>query len=182
MVTVPTKAIKGRLNLATCFNRAALICYIGLWSPTPLVYNVLTSGRGRLIARNVAQWRTAERFVKNFSIINMGSADFEVTVVCLRWRSALSAAREWLVDSTLLNVTTAQNGVIARAKMVSQTFLLTTVKGAKRPLRGGETSRGRNVQGAKRPGCETYRWRNVQGANWKRGETSSYRLANTIVY
>ena len=29
------------------------------------------------------------------------------------------------------------------------------IKGANRPLRGGETSRWRNVQGAKRPGGET---------------------------
>ena len=45
-------------------------------------------------------------------------------------------------------------------------FLLLPAKGAKRPLRGGETSRGRIIQGAKRfgakrPGGELTKGRNV---------------------
>ena len=57
--------------------------------------------------------------------------------------------------------------------------------GAKRPQSGakrpggetyrGETSWGRNVQGAKRPGGEMSWWRNVQGAKRPGGETSKGR-------
>jgi len=39
---------------------------------------------------------------------------------------------------------------------------------------GGESSRGRNVQVAKRLGGEWSRGRNVQGMNWQSGEKSRY--------
>jgi len=49
------------------------------------------------------------------------------------------------------------------------------VKGANRPLCGGETSWWRNVLGANRPGGESSRGRTVQMAKRPRGETSRGR-------
>ena len=49
------------------------------------------------------------------------------------------------------------------------------VKGANRPLRGGETSWWRNVLGAKRPGGESSKGRTIQMAKRPRGEMSRGR-------
>jgi len=49
------------------------------------------------------------------------------------------------------------------------------VKGANRPLCGGETSWWRNVLVAKRLGGEPFRWRNVQGAKRPGGELTKGR-------
>ena len=54
------------------------------------------------------------------------------------------------------------------------------IKGANRPLCGGETSRWRNVLGANRPGGETSKGRNVQRAKRLGGETSSYSYSYRV--